>query len=232
MNDRQELKLSMFQKVLDTCREHEQVYAGFPAFTDSVGQLDGAVSAIRHGAQQQAGTITQGYTAEKNLALDRLAQQSLKVADITYVYAFRNNNQPLLRKVAVNKSMFYKGHDNNALALAKNIAVESLNHASELANYGIDSAELVALQEAVAGFELLISKPQTVTGEHKLYTGNLKQLFAEADSILYDQLDKLITLFKVSVPDFYTLYKNARNIINVGRVGNHSNKKDAAESKS
>jgi len=227
MNDRQESKLNMFQKVLDTCREHKQVYAGFPAFADSVGQLEGAVSAIRQGAQQQAGTTTQGYTAKKSVALDRLAQQSLKVADVIYVYAFRNNNQPLLRKVSVNKSSFYRGHDNDALTLAKNIAVEALSHISELTDYGIDSVELLALQEAIAGFESLISKPQTVTGEHKLYTGNLKQLFAEADSILYDQLDKLVTLFKVSAPDFYTLYKNARNVIDTAK----RNKKKEAEVK-
>ncbi|MDR0630628.1 MAG: hypothetical protein LBF70_01150, partial [Holosporales bacterium] len=48
------------------------------------------------------------------------------------------------------------------------------------------------------------------------YTGNLAKAFAEADSILYDGLDKLITRFKTSDPAFYTDYKNARNLIMQG----------------
>ncbi|MDR2806190.1 MAG: hypothetical protein LBB85_11275, partial [Dysgonamonadaceae bacterium] len=49
--------------------------------------------------------------------------------------------------------------------------------------------------------------------ERKVYTGNIRQLFVETDSTLYDRLDKLVALFKTSSPDFYALYKNARNII-------------------
>jgi hypothetical protein len=50
-----------------------------------------------------------------------------------------------------------------------------------------------------------------------VYTGNIKQLFAETDSTLYDRLDRLVTLFKTSSPDFYALYKNARNIIDTAK---------------
>jgi hypothetical protein len=38
MNDRQESKLIMHQKVLDTCRKYASVYAGVPAFGQAVAQ--------------------------------------------------------------------------------------------------------------------------------------------------------------------------------------------------
>jgi hypothetical protein len=39
-------------------------------------------------------------------------------------------------------------------------------------------------------------------------------LFVAADSIIYDKLDKLVRLFKTSKPEFFTLYNNARNVVN------------------
>jgi len=41
----------------------------------------------------------------------------------------------------------------------------------------------------------------------------VKQLFAAADSTLYDELDQLIDLFRDSAPEFFTVYKFSRNII-------------------
>jgi hypothetical protein len=109
--------------------------------------------------------------------------------------------------------MFYNGHDNDALILAKTIAAEASNHAQELLEYGIDGATIKALDEAIAGFGQMINKPMATIGEHKLYTDNLKHLFVETDSILYDRIDKLVVLFKTSSPEFYFLYKTARNVI-------------------
>jgi hypothetical protein len=70
------------------------------------------------------------------------------------------------------------------------------------------------LDAAIARLENIINAPSEVIGERKMYTGNLRELFVAADSIVYDKLDKLIRLFKTSSPDFFALYGNARNIIN------------------
>jgi hypothetical protein len=217
MNDRQEAKLRMYQVVLETCHKNEQTYAGVPGFVNSVAQLDDSVAAIVQNAQQQTGAVLQGASAEKNAAIDLLAQECVKTANVAYVYAFTTGNLPLMAKVAVNKGMFYRGHYNDALILAKTIAAATHEHAPALAEYGIDTAAVNALDEAIAGFERVMSKSQVAIGERKMYTSNIKQLFADSDSVLYDRLDKLIVLFKTSAPDFYVLYKNARNIIDTAK---------------
>ncbi|MDR1666912.1 MAG: hypothetical protein LBS03_04375, partial [Bacteroidales bacterium] len=61
--------------------------------------------------------------------------------------------------------------------------------------------------------ELLLNRPAQTRDERKLHTGSLKQLFATANSTLYDELDQLIDLFRNTAPDFFTLYKSARNVI-------------------
>jgi hypothetical protein len=226
MNDRQEAKLNMLQTVSDTCHQYEQVYSDVPAFVGNIGQLKSGITEIRKAAQQQAGTTTKGVTATKAVAMDKLVQQGVKVANSLYVYAFTTDNQPLLAKVSVNKRMFYNGHDNDALTLAKNIADEASAYTVELQDYGIDAVELTALNDLIADYQIHISHPQTNIGEHKLHTANLKQLFADVDSVLYDRLDKLIVLFKVSAPDFYARYKSARNVINTAQRSRKKNEEN------
>jgi hypothetical protein len=110
--------------------------------------------------------------------------------------------------------MFYNIHNRATLTLAKIIVAEAKNSNEALVEYGISEIDITDLDAAIAQFEKLIDAPSGVIGERKMYTENIKTLFVTADSIIYDKLDKLIRLFKTSSPVFFTLYGNARNIIN------------------
>jgi hypothetical protein len=214
MTDRQEAKFSMYQKVLNVCEEHRQEYADVPAFVNAVNELDQQVTNIQSATQQQTETNPKGATKDKNSAIDSLVELSLKVANPVYVYAFDTQNNSLLQKVNVNKSMFYNIHDRAALTVAKIIADEAKVNRDALRNYGVSDDNIADLDTAIEQLEKLLTAPSGVIGERKMYTGNLKELFAAADSIVYDKLDKLIRLFKTSSPEFFNLYSNARNVVN------------------
>jgi hypothetical protein len=214
MTDKQDAKLSMYQKVLNVCNEYEREYAGTPAFTDAVRELKTRTEEIRTVSQQQTETVSKGATKDKNSAIDSLTELSLKIANPLYVYAFNTENNRLLEKVNVNKSAFYRKHDSAALTLAKIIAAEADANKDVLRDYGVTDGDRSDLDAAIAQLGDLINTPSGVIGERKMYTDNLRGLFVAADSIVYDKLDKLIRLFKISSPDFFALYGNARNIIN------------------
>jgi hypothetical protein len=109
--------------------------------------------------------------------------------------------------------MFYNVHEQTALTLAKIIAAEAKANGGNLLNYGINASDITDLDAAIAQVSKLINTPAGVIGERKMHTSNIKELFVAADSVIYDKLDKLIRLFKISSPEFFTLYSNARNIV-------------------
>jgi hypothetical protein len=142
-----------------------------------------------------------------------MAQLTVMTAKALYVYAFKTGDATLLSKAKITKSTLYGGYVMDAVIVARNIAKEAAAHAADLQAYGIDEQQRNALSESIAQCELLLNKPAETRDEHKLHTGNLKQLFAAADSTLYDELDPLIDLFRDTAPDFFTLYKTSRNVI-------------------
>jgi hypothetical protein len=228
MNDRQNAKLNMYQKALDVCDEYKEEYAGIPALVNAVNGLKTRVSEIKSVTQQQTATVPKGATKDKSDVIDRVVELALKVANPIYVYAFDKSDNRLLQKVNVNKSMFYRNHDQATLTLAKIILAEANIHSAALTDYGINNADIAELETAISQLESLITAPSGVIGERKMYTSNLRELFVAADSIIYDKLDKLIGLFKSSSPEFFALYSNARNVVNTA-ARKRKDKKDVAE---
>jgi hypothetical protein len=214
MNDRQNAKITMYQTVYNTCAGYASVYVKVPAFMNSLDALNRGIMNIREVEKQQVNALSKGVTLEKTDVEEALVLSLLKISGALYVYAFETGNKDLAVKTDMNKTQLYRMENNTLLVTAGEIASKAAETGEALAEYGIGTAELTELAERTAAFEALIVKPRTVIGEHKLYTSNLTKLFAETDSVLFDRLDKLINLFKVSEPDFYTSYKNARNVIN------------------
>jgi hypothetical protein len=214
MTDRQVAKLNMYQKVLNVCSENEQKYAGIPVFVDSVNKLKQQVTDIKSIMQQQTEFDPKGTTKEKSSTIDRLVELSLEVAGALYVYAFDEEDKRLLEKVNLNKTAFYLTHHQTTLMLAKIIADEAASRSNILVDYGITAADLAALNAVIAQFEGLIIAPSGMIVERKMYTESLRELFVAADSIIYDKLDKLIRQFRISSPEFFAVYGNARNVVN------------------
>ncbi|MDR1181787.1 MAG: hypothetical protein LBL13_07395 [Bacteroidales bacterium] len=215
MNDRQNAKITMYQTLYNTILEFAPVYKKVPAFAKAVEALLIKIQQLREVEKQQLNALSKGATQAKISVEDILITSLLKLCSSLYVYAFEINNQELVAKVNVNKSQLYRMEDNTLLVKANEILAKATEAATALEEYGVDAAEIADLAKCTADYEAVIVKPRTIIGEHKLHTTNLKQMFVETDSLVFDKLDKLINLFKVSDPDFYNSYKNARNIINL-----------------
>jgi hypothetical protein len=180
---------------------------------DAVGELHNIIDVIDEEALRQTNAKSKGVSQTKNELETKMVQTTVTVAGLMYRYAFKTKNNDLLVKTNINKHTLYRLHDVEAIATARSIAAEMNRHANELETYGVDVSLRSELEQSIADFQAALAQPRDVIVEKKQYTGNLVKAFAEADSILYDGLDKLIVKFKTSTPAFYTDYKNARNLI-------------------
>jgi hypothetical protein len=214
MNDRQNAKLNMAQRVSDTLAQYADVYSGIVPVKNAVTGFQQVITDIRAVSTEQLAVKTPAFTQEKRSAEGKMIDVAVKVANALYVAGFESDNKELLNLLGLSDSSFYKLQDNVKLTLGQRLYELAQQHAAELAPYGFDNGKIEEIGAAVAAYNKVIANPLDAITTRKQKTDNLKELFARLDSALYDKLDKLIVLFKSSHSDFYGAYRTSRNFIN------------------
>ena len=205
---------NIFQSVKTVLTTNEKKYEATPVFKSRVDEFTGNISLIQEADKDRSETRVPVATEKKDMAEERLIQLTLKAARIINVYAFNTKNIDIQALTNISKSTFYHLSDNRKLTLMKSILTTANKLPGELANYGFGKLDLDELTDGVAQYEVLIVSPRDTINERKGKTRTLAQLFADTKSLLYDQLDKLMSLFKESDLDFYNAYFDSRNVIN------------------
>lgn len=216
MNNKQIAKQNMHQAVLLALQENAGIYASVPAFQSAVDEFKILVPEIDEQARLQLKSTVEAATAEKDNAEINFVNETVKVANALYAMAMVTNDEALLPKARMTKSMLYSSSNRKALVLARNILSLANANTGKLTDYGIEAAAITQLEEAINAYEQQIAGPRAAISGRKSITAQLAALFAKADTLLNDRIDKMMSLFKTSHPDFYAVYFNARNIINIG----------------
>jgi hypothetical protein len=214
MNDKQIAKQNMLRVVIHTLDENEPLYAGIPVFAGTVKDLKSTVEEIEAEALRQSKEERKGVTDEKQKAETEVVNRTVMASNVLLVLAADTKDSTLAEKVKVTKSIMYHQHDSVTLDIARRIHAEAQANAEALEAYGFSKETLVAQETAIARYETLLVAPRSAVIGTKQKTANIARLLAKTDTQLNDRLDRLMSLFKLSAPDFYAVYFNARNIIN------------------
>lgn len=212
MNAKQEAKLGMYNAVNNFCKENASVIATLPALQQSVVDFSATITAIRAAAQAELEAIS-GITKDKNHKKLILCQTASSVASAVFAFASLINNMELKQKV--NFSFTGLGRLSKALlpATCRNIHAAATENLAALAPYGITQTILDNLIDAIQTCETALPAPRNAASLRSVHVANLITLFRQADSILFNRIDKLMMQFSKSHSTFYLSYKNNRIII-------------------
>ncbi|MDR1102781.1 MAG: hypothetical protein LBL42_03390 [Tannerella sp.] len=212
MTDRQIAKLNMLQTVIRVLDANESLYTGIPVFVKTVNDLKGVTQAIEKAEEVQSTANLQGMTGDRNESETALVNRIVTMANVLSVLAVDTNNVTMLPKTRVTKSLLYHSSNSEQVSIARRIHTEALAHVNAVAQYGISVGAIYELETAISRYENLIAAPHAAVAETETAVANPVHLFADADTLLNDRLDKLMSLFKMPATDFYGTYFNARNI--------------------
>lgn len=213
MTKDQEDKLNMYETVDGVLQGNDTVWTGNSEFSDAVDDLEDDIEKIGDLAQQQMEDIT-GITEDKHEARIALEEQIIAVASIIVFWASRGGGRGIVNKVNFGRSELSKARDNEITGMAEQVHEVAADNAAVLVPFGLTPAMITALADAITEYNKHISKPREALTETSAATEQLPPVFRDTDKILEEQLDKGMELFKVSEPDFYTQYFNARIIVN------------------
>jgi len=215
MTNKQENKNSMYQAVIRKCQKFESLWIDIPAFEPALNEFKAAFTAIQTANEHQMVRIT-GIAEAKQKEEDEMIAKTLELSSAVFAYASITNNFELKRMVDFSPSSLKRMSDTELKSMCKLVSKAAISVAKALENYGISATDIEDLDKEIMDYENMIAEPREAVTTRAKATAQLAELFPIADTILKEQLDKLMMIFKAKHPDFYTEYFNSRKIIDLG----------------
>jgi hypothetical protein len=209
MKTKQLNKLTMYLAVEGICDASPTVWQAVPAFADAYADLKTHVTNIQTFAQSQTQDNT-GIAVDKQAARAAMCNLALPIAGAVHAYAVKIKNHTLAATVDYSLSELMGGRDVQSRDYCQNIFNTANTNLANLGNFGVTAAKLTALTNAIAAYNLLISKPRDTRAQGKTITSNLEAKFDAADQDLM-QMDDLTG--QLSDAKFVSDYNNARIIV-------------------
>jgi hypothetical protein len=224
MNQDQTNITGMHSGVADYMAQNGTIWNGVKAVSDTVAALKSNNDVIAQKANVQE-TATDGMTPQKVQAKHDLEEKTMEIADQLSSLAAKTNNVVLGAQVEFSLSALDKLDDEQLEAKGKNISTLATANITALADYNVLPADVTALDALVAAWTKVKTAPRTAIAKRSGQTKTLPQAISDNTSLLRNQLDKQMTKFKKSNPEFYAGYQAARVIIQ--RRSHHAGKQPA-----
>jgi hypothetical protein len=215
MNDRLENKRTMYKAVIDLLDANTTKTSSMTAFAAALTNFKDKVDSIAEKNQLKDTAATGKTTLKSQLASDLIAA-TVPVAGALFAYGSSVNDPHIKELGDVRKGDLQNLRDTDLtdkVTIIKNLADA---HAAALAAYGVDAAAIAALDTKSITYDSAVGDKESSFSTKSSAGKVMTNIFTEADSILTDQLDRMMEKFNPSDMQFYQEYKSAREIKDLG----------------
>lgn len=222
MRQNEENVTAMFEATLLFLDTHNNTWSAVPALVECVNQANQNVQSIRKMASTQE-TATTGVSDEKIQHRDELEDLALDVAHALTAFATRTNNSSLSANARFGRRSLDRLQDDDMVQTSQHLYDLANANAEQLQSFGITAEKIAALKEATTKFDQARKTTRAASIGRTSATGSLAELIRATRSIFRNEIDKLITPFRNTAPEFYRGYIAARVIID--RTATHASAK-------
>lgn len=218
MRDHQENQLTMFNTVASVCELNMALITPVTALNDAYIAFKNECELLNNISQEQLLKI-EGVTHDKNLFKADLAVHLSIVSKLLKAFAIASNNSILYDEVNYPESTFARMRDVMLQQVAQIIQERASTLSAELLTYGYTATMKADLDTALDKYQQKVANPTVAKDKRVGATAALAEHIRATTSILKLRLDNSMQVLRQTEPKFYTLYFNARKIINLrGKV--------------
>lgn len=221
MNDVLENKLTMYEAVVSLLDSNTAKLASLTALTPVITDFKDRIAAIKE-KDTLANTANAGNSAAKSADEAALINDAVTIASALYALGAATNDDKLKALSKVTKSSLVALRDTQLATDVTNIKNLADANAAPLAGYGITAPMIAALDTKINNFSASLGARELGSNVSSSAFSQLDVMFKDTDTLLKEQIDKIMVIFKNTDPQFYGEYVNSREIINLG----HRFKKD------
>lgn len=210
MNQKQINSLNMQEGILAHFDNNLSVWQNIKPIARDVAILRLIVKASKETALIQQANATQGYTAKKDEALDKILDQTLKIILQVKDYAIEKNNAVLRAAVNFTESSLAEGAEREIINRCEIIIKKVQENTTDLVaeGYDITAAGLSALLADIEAQKKLSPERDVVGGTRTSATASLPELDRKGRGLL-KKMDGLVNSM-IKDDAFIDIYENLR----------------------
>ena len=183
-----------------------------------MADVDAQIAAIGD-ADKKQGTATGGAAEDKATVRHDYEDQILLIADQLASLGAKNNDATLEAQVALSLPTLDKLSADELEATGKRVSGLATAKLAALADFGIAAGDVTDLDDLTTKFYGAKTAPREAVVDRKKETDIIPGMVSKLRSTLRRQLDRQMTRFKRSNPEFYAGYLAARVIVDKGGGG-------------
>jgi len=214
MNINQQSKLKMYLTVRIFLLASPAITAKLPNFSEFLTALDAAILQIQSSSEQQQFN-TKGLTDNKSQLREALITLTVDASAKIQAYAKYTRDTVLLAETKFTKSGLKDVPSLDLVDITRGLYSRIDANLANLTVYNLDTESQIAYKTAIDAYAESIPKTRQSQLKSKETTLLETQAFATADEAL-SNIDMLVEMLKLTEPNFYAGYRNARKIVEQG----------------
>ncbi len=214
MTKGQENRFNMHYAVQKTLLVFKAVWNAIVPISDASAELDANINATEAAAEKQVIDIT-GFAKDKAEAEDVMIAGTIVVAGAVKAYATVKGDLILATKMDITPGELRRHRDTIVAQHCQGIHDEANAVVANLGAYGVDAAKLTALQTMIDRYVVAIAAPRVAITDRKGATAEIRELMKDTNKLLTKRLDGLMEQFRISNPDFFKAYFDARIVVDL-----------------
>ncbi|HCY74344.1 MAG TPA: hypothetical protein DHV28_00350 [Ignavibacteriales bacterium] len=215
MNDKQENKLTMYNAVTTLLVANSAKYATVTALSTALTNFQDIIAAISE-KNILKNSATAGKTTLKSQERTALISAVVPVAGGLFALGTATNDPRLQALGNIKKGTLQNLRDTELTDQATLVKNTADAYAAQLVAYGVEALQIANIDTIISAFNSALGGKESSFSTKFAAGSVLSDLFKQGDSILTDQMDRMMEKFNSSDPQFYLEYKNARVIKDLG----------------
>lgn len=207
-------KRNMYNVVLETCKDHVEIWENIPEFEKGLTLLESKLDEFTATAKNRL-LDTKHITKMKASLMAELYNKVYSVVKIIRAYALTVEDDKLLVEYSMTKESLIKGGAKATVSRYSNVMRKAEELAISLEGYGLTPQFLQELKQQVIEANDVIMEPRLRILKRKSQTRRLKELSEEIDTLIYIKLTAMVDLLQYNHPSFFDQFMDARNIIDL-----------------
>lgn len=207
-------RIDMYESVLSVLKNNQAIWGNTGMIVSKVEQLEEGLILLHANAAIQD-SVTLGIAQLRKERWNELAKTIISIQDALWVYGNGTNNFELMARHKLAPSVTVKLSASARLIRIDVITTDLETYGSFLVDYGISAETIQQFHDGVTVYRDATTSPRTAIIERKSVRLEIENKSNELNSLLRNELDRMIRPFSASHPSFVIGYFNARQVVHL-----------------